>query len=124
MKSTNLQFLTGLVESGLVHGLDGNQIVGFQNGVTGIESLSLGRGFGADGEARVLAERGGAWDAEEVAVEGDGGGEVRRVFEERRESEEGDGATVAIGHDALDRTVVGDSGVAQLQGLGHELCAR
>lgn len=57
-------------------------------------------------------------------MEGYGGGEVRRVFEERRESEEGDGATVAIGHDALDRTVVGDSRVAQLQCLGHELCAR
>lgn len=56
-------------------------------------------------------------------MEADGGGEVRRVFEERRESEEGDGATVAIGHDALDRTVVGDAGVAELEGLGHELCA-
>lgn len=119
----NLQFLTGLIESGLVHRLDCHQVVGLQNGVAGVEGLGLGRGVSADGEARVLAERGGAWDGEEVAVESDGGGEEGREFEERREREEGDGATVAIGHDALDRTVVGDAGVAELEGLGHELCA-
>lgn len=40
------------------------------------------------------------------------GEEERRVFEEGSDGEEGDRATVAIGHHALDRTVVGDAGVA------------
>ncbi len=46
--------------------------------------------FGADSEARVLAEGGGAWNIEEVAVKIDGGGERGDEFEERGESEEGD----------------------------------
>lgn len=87
--TANLQFLTGLVEDGLVHRPDGDQIVGLQNRVSGIESLDLGGIISDEGEARVLAERGGAWDAEEVAVEVDGGGERGRELEERGEGEKG-----------------------------------
>lgn len=54
-------------------------------------------------------------------MEVDGGVEERGVLEEGRKFEEGDGATVMIGHDALDRAVVSDSGIAELQGLGHQL---
>ena len=121
---TNLQFLTGLIEDGLVQGPNSNQVVGLQNRVPGVECLGLRGALGAYGEAGVLAKGGGEWDAEEVAVEIDGGGERGRELEERRESEEGDAATVVIGHHALDRTIVGDSSVAQLHGLYHELSSR
>jgi len=46
-----------------------------------------------------------------------GEGERGKNVEERGESERGNGATVLIGHDAFDRTVVSDSGVTQLHGL-------
>lgn len=49
----------------------------------------------------------------EVGGEGERGKDV----EERGEGEGRDGATVVIGHDALDRAVVSDSGVAKLHGL-------
>lgn len=80
--------------------------------------------FGDNSESRVLAERGGAWDAEEVAVEVDGERERRYEVEERGESEGRDGATVVIGHHAFDRTVVSDPSVAQLHGFDYELYAR
>lgn len=110
-----------MVEDGLVQGPNRDKIVGLQNRVSRIESLSLGGTTSTDGEARVLAERGGAGDTEEVAVEVDRGGERGRELKERRESRKGNGATVTIGHDALDRTVVGDSRVAELHGHGGKL---
>ena len=72
----------------------------------------MGGGVDADGEARVLTERGGQGDSEEVAVELCGQGERGEDLEERGDGEWGDGATVVIGHHALDRAVVGDAGVA------------
>lgn len=83
----------------------------------------MGGIIGDEGEARVLVERGGAWDGEEVAMEVDGGGERGGELEEGGEGEKGNGATVAIGHDALDRTVVGDSGVAELHDGGGQVYA-
>lgn len=51
----------------------------------------MGGTISTDGEALVLAERGGAWDTEKVAVEVDGGGEGGRELEERRERRKGNG---------------------------------
>ena len=54
-------------------------------------------------------------------MEVDGGGERGRKLEERGESRKRNRATVTIGHDAFDRTVVGYSGVAELHGHGGKL---
>ena len=54
--------------------------------------------FGDNRELCVLAEKGGAWDAEEVAEEVDGERERRYKVEEKGENEGRDGATVMIRH--------------------------
>lgn len=56
-------------------------------------------------------------------MEVDGGGERGSELEERGEGEEGDRATVVIGHHAFDRVVVSDPRVAEFHGLDHKLCA-
>lgn len=89
-ETTNLGFVTGIVERVLVQRLDGDQVVGFQDRVARVECESLGVVFDADSEAR---------------------GTLRRSRWRLTEEEE-DGATVVIGHLAFDRTVVGDADVA------------
>ena len=89
-ETTNLGFVTGIVERVLVQRLDGDQVVGFQDRVVRVECESLGVVFDADSEAR---------------------GTLRRSRWRLTEEEE-DGATVVIGHLAFDRTVVGDADVA------------
>ena len=75
----------------------------------------------ADGDARVLMERGGQRDTEEVAVELGGEWERRENVEERGDGERFDGAPQFIGEDTLDGAVVGDSGVAKFHGLHGNL---
>lgn len=108
-----------MIEGGLIRRPDGDQVVALENGIRGVQDLSLGDGIDEDGEARVLAEGGGEGEAKEAAVEGDGRGERRAGLEEGGEGEEGDGAAVAIRHDAPQRAVVGDAVVAELHGLGR-----
>lgn len=89
-ETTNLGFVTGIVERVLVQRLDGDQVVGFQDRAVRVECESLGVVFDADSEAR---------------------GTLRRSRWRLTEEEE-HGATVVIGHLAFDRTVVGDADVA------------
>lgn len=118
---TNLCFLTNMVKRSLVQGLGSHQIVSPQNCVPATESLGLGNGLHAHSQASVLAETRGFGDAEEAAVEVDGGGERRSVINERGNWKRWDGATIAIGHYASDGVVIGNAGVAELHGLGGEL---
>ena len=96
-ETTNLVFVTGIVERVLVQMLDGDQVVGFQDRVAIVECENSGVVFDADSEARGTLRR-SRWRLTE---------EERR----EREREEGDG-TVVIGHYSFDRTVVGDADVA------------
>lgn len=109
-----------MIEGGLVQRPDGDQVVALENGIPGVQDLCLGDGIGEDGEARVLAKGGGEGEAKEAAVEGDGRGERGGDLEERGEGKERDGASVAIGHDAPRRAVVGDAVVAELHRLGRD----
>ena len=56
-ETTNLGFVTGIVERVLVQRLDGDQVVGFQDRVARVECESLGLVFDADSEARGTLRR-------------------------------------------------------------------
>lgn len=113
-----------MIKGGLIQRPDSNQIITLQNWIPAVEHLALRGAIHADSQPRVLAEGRGAWDAEEVAVEVDGGGERRSDIEDRGKGEKRYGATVAIRHDALDRAVVSDATVAQLHRLDNKLYPR
>lgn len=113
-----------MIKYGLIERSDGNDVVSLQNRVSGVQSKGLSEAVDGDGEARILPERSGAWDAEAVAVELYGGSEGRRESEKGGESERRDCASVAVGHYAFHRAVVGDAGIAEFHGGGGELYSR
>lgn len=74
-------------------------------------------------KTRVLTERRGPWDAEEIAVELYGGGEGWKDTVKRRNVEEGSRTAIPLGHHSFDCTVVGDTRVAELHEFRHNLDA-